>query len=143
IAAYALSEIQAKAILELRLRTLTELEIDKIKAEYEELRKLIDWLNRILNEEPLRYDIIRNETIEVKEKYGDERRTNIEFGDGDINIEDLIADEEVVVTISHLGYVKRTPSADFKTQNRGGRGSRGASTRDADFTEHLFLATNH
>src|SRR5690606_7815105 len=97
IAAYALSEIQAKAILELRLRTLTGLEIDKIKAEYEELRKLIDWLNRILNEEPLRYDIIRNETIEVKEKYGDERRTNIEFGDGDINIEDLIADEEVVV----------------------------------------------
>lgn len=141
--AYALSEIQAKAILELRLRTLTGLEIDKIRAEYEELRKLIDWLNRVLNEEPLRYDIIRNEMLEVKEKFGDERRTNIEFGEGDINIEDLIADEEVVVTISHLGYVKRTPSADFKTQNRGGRGSRGAATRDSDFTEHLFLATNH
>ncbi len=143
IANFGLSEIQAKAILELRLQRLTGLERDKIKAEYDELMKTINYLNRILNEEPLRYQIIKDELAEIKEKYGDERRTNIEYAAGDINMEDLIADDEVVVTISHLGYIKKTISSEYKTQNRGGRGSRGSASRDADFIEHLFTATNH
>jgi DNA gyrase subunit A len=140
---FGLSDIQAKAILEMRLQRLTGLEIDKIRAEYAELMKTIEWLNRILAEEPLRMEIIKNEMLEIKAKYGDERRTSIEYAAGDFNMEDLIADDEVVVTISHLGYIKRTPSADYKTQNRGGRGSKGGATRDADFIEHMFLATNH
>ena len=143
IANFGLSEIQAKAILELRLQRLTGLERDKIKAEYDELMKTINYLNRILNEEPLRFQIIKDELTEIKEKYGDERRTNIEYAAGDINMEDLIADDEVVVTISHLGYIKKTISSEYKTQNRGGRGSRGSASRDADFIEHLFTATNH
>lgn len=143
IANFGLSEIQAKAILELRLQRLTGLERDKIKAEYDELMKTINYLNRILNEEPLRFQIIKDELAEIKEKYGDERRTNIEYAAGDINMEDLIADDEVVVTISHLGYIKKTISSEYKTQNRGGRGSRGSASRDADFIEHLFTATNH
>ncbi len=140
---FGLSEIQSKAILDLRLQKLTGLERDKIREEYDELMKHINYLNRILNEEPLRYEIIKGEMIEVKEKYGDERRSRIEYAAGDFNMEDLIADEEVVVTISHLGYIKRTPLADFRSQNRGGRGSRGGSTRNEDFIEHLFMATNH
>ena len=140
---FALSEIQARAILDLRLQRLTGLERDKIKEEYEELMKTIAYLNRILNEEPLRYEIIKNELLEIKEKYGDVRRTDIEFAEGDLNIEDLIPNEEVVVTISHLGYVKRTNSSEFKTQNRGGRGSKGSASRDEDFIEHLFIANNH
>lgn len=140
---FGLSEIQAKAILEMRLSRLTGLERDKIRAEYTELMKTIEWLTRVLAEEPLRMEIIKNEMLEVKEKYGDERRTNIEYAAGDFNMEDLISDDEVVVTISHLGYIKRTPSADYKTQNRGGRGSKASSARDEDFMEHLFLATNH
>ena len=140
---FALSEIQARAILDLRLQRLTGLERDKIKDEYDELMKTIDYLNRILNEEPLRYEIIKGELLEIKEKYGDVRRTDIEFAEGDINIEDLIPNEEVVVTISHLGYVKRTNSSEFKTQNRGGRGSKGSASRDEDFIEHLFVANNH
>lgn len=140
---FALSEIQAKAILELRLQKLTGLERDKIREEYDELMKQIEYLNRILNEEPLRYEIIKGEMLEIKEKYGDERRTNIEFAAGDFNMEDLIADEEVIVTISHLGYIKRTPLANYRSQNRGGRGSRGGSARNEDFIEHLFFATNH
>jgi len=140
---FGLSEIQSKAILDLRLQKLTGLERDKIRDEYDELMTLINYLNRILNEEPLRYEIIKGEMIEIKEKYGDERRSRIEYAAGDFNMEDLIADEEVVVTISHLGYIKRTPLADFRSQNRGGRGSKGGSTRDEDFIEHLFMATNH
>ncbi|MCW3125994.1 MAG: gyrase subunit, partial [Bacteroidetes bacterium] len=140
---FQLSEIQARAILDLRLQRLTGLERDKIKEEYDELMKTIAYLNRILNEEPLRYEIIKAELLEIKEKYGDVRRTDIEFAEGDINIEDLIPNEEVVVTISHLGYVKRTLSSQFKTQNRGGRGSKGSASRDEDFIEHLFIANNH
>jgi DNA gyrase subunit A len=140
---FALSEIQARAILDLRLQRLTGLERDKIKDEYEELMKTIAYLNRILNEPELRVSIIKGELLEIKEKYGDVRRTDIEFGEGDLNIEDLIPNEEVVVTISHLGYVKRTNSSEFKTQNRGGRGSKGSASRDADFIEHLFIANNH
>jgi DNA gyrase subunit A len=143
ISKFALSEIQAKAILEMRLQRLTGLERDKIREEYTELMKTIEWLKRVLAEEPLRMQIIKDELAEVREKYGDERRTNIEYAAGDFNMEDLIADDEVVVTISHLGYIKRTPSADYKTQNRGGRGSKGGATRDEDFIEHMFLATNH
>ena len=143
MAQFALSEIQAKAILEMRLQRLTGLERDKIREEYTELMKTIEWLKRVLAEEPLRMQIIKDELAEVKEKYGDERRTNIEYAAGDFNMEDLIADDEVVVTISHLGYIKRTPSAEYKTQNRGGRGSKGGATRDEDFIEHMFLATNH
>jgi len=140
---FALSEIQARAILDLRLQRLTGLERDKIKEEYEELMKTIAYLNRILNEPELRYSIIKNELLEIKEKYGDVRRTDIEFAEGDLNIEDLIPNEEVVVTISHLGYVKRTNSSEYKTQNRGGRGSKGSASRDEDFIEHLFIANNH
>jgi DNA gyrase subunit A len=143
IANFGLSEIQAKAILEMRLQRLTGLERDKIRAEYAELMKTIEYLNRVLNEEPLRLGIIKDELIEVREKYGDERKTTIEYSAGDINMEDLIADDEVVVTISHLGYIKRTLSSEYKQQNRGGRGSKGSAARDEDFIEHLFLATNH
>jgi len=143
MANFSLSEIQSKAILEMRLQRLTGLERDKIRDEYQELMKTIDWLKRVLAEEPLRMQIIKDELLEIKEKYGDERKTNIEYAAGDFNMEDLIADDEVVVTISHLGYIKRTASTEYKTQNRGGRGSRGGATRDADFIEHMFLATNH
>ncbi len=143
ISNFGLSDIQARAILDLRLQRLTGLERDKIREEYDELMKTIAYLNRILNEEPLRYEIIKTELLEIKDKYGDLRRTDIEFAEGDINIEDLIPNEEVVVTISHLGYVKRTLSSQFKTQNRGGRGSKGSSSRDEDFIEHLFVANNH
>ncbi|MES2621604.1 MAG: DNA gyrase C-terminal beta-propeller domain-containing protein, partial [Bacteroidota bacterium] len=143
ISRFELSEIQAKAILEMRLQRLTGLERDKIRAEYDELMKTIEWLKRVLAEENLRMEIIKEEMIDVRNKYGDERRTSIEYAAGDFNMEDLIADDEVVVTISHLGYIKRTPSNEYKTQNRGGRGSRGSSTRDEDFMEHMFLATNH
>lgn len=140
---FELTEIQAKAILEMRLQRLTGLERDKIREEYNELMKTIEWLKRVLAEEPLRMEIIKGEMLEVRNKYGDERRTTIEYASGDFNMEDLIADDEVVVTISHLGYIKRTASNEYKTQNRGGRGSRGSSTRDEDFMEHMFLATNH
>ncbi|MDW8273890.1 MAG: DNA gyrase subunit A [Chitinophagales bacterium] len=140
---FNLTEVQAKAILDLRLQKLTALERDKIREEYDELIRQIAYLKRVLEEEPLRYEIIKNEMLEIKEKYGDERRTNIEYAAGDFNIEDLIANEEVMVTITHLGYIKRTPLAEFRAQNRGGRGSRGSLAREEDFIEHLFLATNH
>lgn len=138
-----LSEHQAKAILELRLQKLTGLERDSIRAEYDELLNTINHLRDILESETLRREIIKAELAEVKEKYGDARRTEINYAGGDISMEDLIKDEEVVVTISHLGYIKRTPTAEYKTQNRGGRGSRGSKTRDEDFIEHMFTATNH
>jgi len=140
---FGLSEIQAKAILEMRLRVLTGLERDKIKAEYEELMKLIDYLKSILADEGLRMKIIKDELIEIKDKYGDERKTDIVFASGDFRMEDMIADEDVVVTISHMGYIKRTPLTEYRTQNRGGKGSKGSTTRDEDFIEHLFVASTH
>jgi DNA gyrase subunit A len=140
---FGLSEIQAKAILEMRLRVLTGLERDKIKAEYEELMKLIDYLKSVLNDETLRMKIIKDELLEIKEKYGDERKTEIVFASGDFRMEDMIADEDVVITISHMGYIKRTPLNEYRTQGRGGKGAKGSTTRDEDFIEHLFVASTH
>ena len=143
MAEFKLSEIQAKAILEMRLQKLTGLERGKIKAEYEELMKTINYLKSILGDKPLRMKIIKDELFEIKEKYGDERRPDIEYAGGDVSIEDMIPDTEVVVTISHAGYIKRTPLSEYRKQNRGGVGSKGASTRDKDFIEYVFVATNH
>jgi len=140
---YSLTEIQAKAILDLRLQKLTGLEQDKIKAEHAELMKLIAHLENILNDESLRMSIIKDELIEIRDKYGDDRRTEIEYAGGDLSIEDMIPNSEVVITISHLGYIKRTLLSEYKTQSRGGVGSKGATTRDQDFVEHIFMATNH
>ena len=140
---FGLSEIQAKAILELRLQKLTGLERDKIKAEFNELMEQIAYFKRILDEKDLRMAIIKEELVEVRDKYGDERRSEIEYAGGDMRIEDMIADEDVVITISHMGYVKRTPLTEYRTQSRGGVGSRGATTRDEDFIEHVFVASNH
>ena len=140
---FKLSEIQAKAILDMRLQKLTGLERDKIKAEYEELMKTIDYLKSILSDKALRMQIIKDELVEIKEKYGDERRTDIEYAGGDVSIEDMIPDTEVVVTISHAGYIKRTALSEYRKQNRGGVGSKAASTRDKDFIENVFVATNH
>lgn len=143
ISEFKLSEIQAKAILEMRLQKLTGLERDKIKSEYEELMKTIDYLKSILSDKDLRMQIIKDELLEIKEKYGDERRTDIEYAGGDVSIEDMIPDTEVVVTISHAGYIKRTALSEYRKQNRGGVGSKAASTRDKDFIENVFVATNH
>jgi DNA gyrase subunit A len=140
---FKLSEIQAKAILDMRLQKLTGLERDKIKAEYEELMKTIDYLKSVLADKGLRMSIIKEELEEVKVKFGDERRTDIEFAGGDVSIEDMIPDSEVVITISHAGYIKRTALSEYKKQNRGGVGAKAASTRDQDFIEHVFVATNH
>jgi DNA gyrase subunit A len=140
---FSLSEIQSKAILDLRLQRLTGLERDKIKDDYAELIKLIQYLNSVLADESLRMDIIKNELREIKEKYGDESRTQIIYAASDFRIEDTIADENVVITISHLGYIKRTPLSEYRRQNRGGRGVKGSDVRDEDFLEHLFVATNH
>ncbi|MCB0516596.1 MAG: DNA gyrase subunit A [Chitinophagales bacterium] len=140
---FSLSEVQAKAILELRLQKLTGLERDSIRAEYEELMKRIGALKEILAHKELRMNIIKEELLDVKERYGDVRRTEISFEEGEISIEDLIPNEQVVITISHLGYVKRTPLAEFKEQNRGGKGSKGGSTRDDDFIEQILVASNH
>ena len=143
ITAFSLSEIQARAILDMRLRTLTGLEVDKLNAEFAELMKTIEHLNNILSNEPLRYQIIRDELAEIKQKYGDERRTDIVYAGDDLRVEDMIADENVVITISHLGYMKRTNLAEYRAQNRGGRGSKGTATRDEDFVEHMFIASTH
>ena len=140
---FKLSDIQAKAILELRLQKLTGLERDKIKTEYDDLMDLIKRLTEILNEKSIRMQIVIDEMNEVKEKFGDERRTSINYAGGDMRIEDIIPDAEVVITISNLGYVKRTLLSEYRTQSRGGVGSRGASARDSDFIEHVFVATNH
>ena len=140
---FSLSDIQSRAIVEMRLRQLTGLEQDKLRAEYEELMLLIADLKDILAHESRRMQIIKDELIYVKEKYGDERRSRIEYSASEMRIEDLIPDEEVVVTISHAGYIKRTSLAEFKVQNRGGMGSKGSTTRDKDFLEELFVATNH
>ena len=143
ISSFKLTEVQAKAILDLRLQKLTGLERDKLKQEFDELMATIAELKNILENEDLRMEIIKSELLEIKEKYGDERRSSIEYGGGDFRIEDMIPNEEVVVTISHMGYIKRTKLAEYKSQNRGGVGSRGATTRDADFLEDIFVANNH
>ena len=143
MAQFGLSEIQAKAILDMRLQRLTGLERDKIREEHAELMKTIAYLKQVLADEGLRLKIIKDETLEIKEKYGDKRRTQIIEARGDMRMEDLIADEAVVVTISHMGYIKRTALTEFRTQGRGGVGSKGSTTRDEDFLEHLFVATNH
>lgn len=143
MANFKLSEIQSKAILDMRLRALTGLERDKLKAEFAELMKLITYLQSILDDESLRMKIIKDELLEMKEKYGDERRTNIIYAGNEMSMEDLIPNDDVVITISHLGYVKRTLLSEYRTQNRGGRGSRGVSKRDEDFVEHVLMATNH
>jgi len=140
---FKLSEIQARAIVEMRLRQLTGLEQDKLRAEYEEIMKLIGELKALLESKELRMQLIKEELIEIRDKYGDDRRSQIEYAGGDVSIEDLIADENVVITISHAGYIKRTPLSEYKTQNRGGVGQKGVATRDQDYLEHLFVATNH
>ena len=143
IETFKLSEIQAKAILDMRLQRLTGLERDKIKAEFDELMKTIAHLNEILNNEGMRYQIIKDELIDMRERYGDDRRSVIEMVGNEMSMEDLIPDDEVVITISHLGYVKRTSLSEYRTQARGGRGSRGVAKRQEDFVEHIFMATNH
>ncbi|WP_103863908.1 DNA gyrase subunit A [Aquimarina sp. I32.4] len=140
---FELSELQAKAIVEMRLRQLTGLEQDKLRAEYDELMKTIDDLKDILAKKERRMEIIKEELAEVKEKYGDERRSQIEYAGGDLSIEDMIPDEKVVITISHAGYIKRTSLNEYKKQNRGGVGQKGSTTRNEDFLEHLFVGTNH
>jgi DNA gyrase subunit A len=140
---FALSEIQAKAILDMRLQRLVSLEIDKVREEYNEVLAKIEYYRSILASEHLQREIIKQELDEINDKYGDKRRTDISYADDEISIEDLIANEEVVITISHLGYIKRTKTDEFKQQSRGGKGSRGAKTRDTDFVEHMFIAHNH
>lgn len=140
---FKLTEIQAKAILEMRLQKLVSLEIDKIQAEYDELLKTISDLKFILSNEDKQKEIAKEELLEVQDKYGNERRTKIEFAEGEINIEDIIPNHKVIVTISKLGYIKRTNVIEYKSQHRGGKGSRGAKTRTTDFIEHLFVAKNH
>ncbi|WP_104733642.1 DNA gyrase subunit A [Hanstruepera ponticola] len=140
---FELSEIQAKAIVEMRLRQLTGLEQDKLRSEYEDLMKTIEDLKDILDKKERRMEIIKDELLEVKNKYGDERRSQIEYAGGDLSIEDMIPDEQVVITISHAGYIKRTSLTEYKTQNRGGVGQKASTTRNEDFLEHLFVGTNH
>ena len=140
---YKLSEVQAKSIVEMRLRQLTGLEQDKLRTEHDELIKTIADLKDILDKKDRRMDIIKDELIKVKEKYGDERRSQIDYAGGDFSIEDIIPDEKVVITISHAGYIKRTPLTDYKIQNRGGVGAKASTTRDQDFLEYLFVGTNH
>ncbi len=141
--AFDLTEIQAKAIVEMRLRQLTGLEQDKLRAEYDEIIKFIADCKEILSNKERRMQIIKEELIEVKDKYGDERRSEINYAGGDLSIEDMIPDEQVVITISHAGYIKRTPLSEYKTQNRGGVGQKASATRNEDFLEHLFVGTNH
>ena len=140
---FGLSEIQAKAILEMRLQRLTGLERDKIRDEYTEVMELIAKLKEILDREDLRMQIIIDETLEIKEKYGDVRKTSIVAADGEMSIEDLIEEEDVAITISHLGYIKRTSLTEYRVQSRGGKGSKGGATRDEDFIEHIFIASTH
>ena len=140
---FGLSEIQAKAILEMRLRVLTGLERDKIKAEFDELMKLIAFLKNILDDEGVRMQIIKDELAEMRDKYGDERRTEIVYAGGTFRMEDMIENEEVVITVSHAGYIKRTALSEYRVQGRGGKGSMGSNSRDEDFIEHLFIASTH
>ena len=143
IAKFELSELQAKAIVEMRLRQLTGLEQDKLRNEYDELLKTIIDLKDILDNKDRRMDIIKAELLEIREKYGDERRSKIEYAGGNFSIEDMIPDDKMVITISHAGYIKRTPLSDYKTQNRGGVGQKASTTRNEDFLEKLFVGTNH
>ncbi len=140
---FGMSEIQSKAVLELRLQRLTGMEIEKIREEHAEIMKLIEHLKEILANESLRFEIIKNELTEVKDRFGDERRTEITYLDDEIKMIDLIEEEDVVVTISHLGYIKRTSATEYRQQRRGGRGARGSSTRQEDYIEHLFVASTH
>ena len=142
-AGWGLDEIQAKAILELRLQRLTGMEREKIKQEYDDLMKLIEHLREVLANEGMRYDIIKTELNEVKEKFGDVRKTEITLLDNEVSIKDLIKEEDVVITISHLGYIKRTSASDYRAQRRGGRGVMGGKTREEDYIEHLFVASTH
>ena len=143
ISTFELTEIQAKAIVEMRLRQLTGLEQDKLRTEFDELMKTIADLKDILDKKDRRMEIIKNELFEVKNKYGDERRSAIEYAGGSFRVEDMIPDEKVVITISHAGYIKRTPLGEYRTQNRGGVGQKASTTRNEDFLEHLFVGTNH
>jgi DNA gyrase subunit A len=142
-AGWGLDEIQAKAILELRLQRLTGMEREKIKEEFDELMKLIAHLNELLSNEGMRYDLIKTELLEIKDKFGDARKTEITYLDDEVKIKDLIKEEDVVITISHLGYIKRTPADEYRSQRRGGRGVMGGKTRDEDYIEHLFVASSH
>tara|TARA_Y200000002_G_scaffold51463_1_gene37212 strand:+ start:12127 stop:14613 length:2487 start_codon:yes stop_codon:yes gene_type:complete len=140
---YKLSETQAKAIIEMRLRQLTGLEQNKLREEYDELQKTIKGYKELLDSKPKRMNLIKEELSDIKEKYGDERRSEIEYAGGDFRVEDIIPDEKVVITISHAGYIKRTPLTEYKTQHRGGVGQKATKTRDEDFLEDLFVGTNH
>lgn len=140
---FNLSEIQARAIVEMRLRQLTGLEQDKLHSEYAEIQKLITYLNNILNDEVLCMQVIKDELIEIRDKYGDDRRSEIVYSDIEMNPEDFYADDEMIITISHLGYIKRTPLSEFKAQHRGGVGVKGSETRDADFVEYIYPASMH
>jgi DNA gyrase subunit A len=143
ITQFGLSDLQARAILDMTLRRLTGLERDKIKDEYESLMKLIDYLKSILADEGLRMQIIKDELIEIRDKYGDERKTEMVHSSAEMNTEDFIEEEDVVITISREGYIKRTPLTEYRRQGRGGKGSIGSNSRDADFIEHLLIASNH
>jgi DNA gyrase subunit A len=140
---FNLSDIQSRAIVEMRLRQLTGLEQDKLRSEYEDVQKLIEHLKKVLADEAIQMQIVKDELLEVKEKFGDKRRTEIVPAAGEFNPEDFYADDEMVITISHMGYIKRTPLTEFRRQNRGGTGARGGTTRDEDFIEHLYVATMH
>lgn len=140
---FGLDEIQTRAIVEMRLRQLTGLEIEKLKAEFDELMKLIAHLNDILNDDYVCREVMKQELIEIRDKYGDERRTRINLYSADMNAEDYYADDEMIITISHMGYIKRTPLSEFRQQHRGGVGAKGTTTRDEDFIEHIYPATNH
>ena len=140
---FNLSDLQTRAIVEMRLRQLTGLEQDKLRAEYGEVQKLIEYLNRLLGDEGLQMQIIKDELIDVKDKFGDKRRTEIVPAAGEFNPEDFYADDDMVITISNMGYIKRTPLTEFRRQNRGGTGARGGTTREEDFIEHLYIATMH
>jgi DNA gyrase subunit A len=142
-AGWGIDEIQAKAILELRLQRLTGMERDKIKLEYDELMKIIAHLNELLSNESMRFELIKTELLEMKEKFGDERKTEITYLDNEVRIEDLIKEEDVVITISHHGYIKRTSASEYRQQKRGGRGAIGSKTREEDYVEHLFVASTH
>lgn len=140
---FQLTEVQARAILDMRLRTLTGLERDKLKEEYDDLMKKIEYYKSVLADKQLQKQIVTDELLEIKEKYGDNRRTELVYSADEIRMEDIIPDEAVVITISHLGYIKRTNLDEYRKQNRGGRGSKGVATREEDFVEHMFIATNH
>ena len=140
---FDLSDLQAAAIIEMRLRALTGLERGKLEAERDELNRQIDYFRRVLESRDLQMQIIRDELLEVKEKYGDDRRTEIVYASEEFNPEDFYADDDMVITISHMGYIKRTPLAEYRTQNRGGVGAKGSATRDEDFIEHIYVATMH